>query len=59
MTKKDYIALAMALRKIGGQPSTDMETLIDCCRAIAGVCETDNPRFSRIRFLQACAPDPN
>ena len=56
VTKKDFTALADALRQVAEHSSTDMETYLACCRAIATVAESDNLRFDRIRFIQACAP---
>lgn len=56
MTKKHYIALAKVLRLVACYPHADAQTHLDCCRAIAIVAESDNPRFDRARFLEACVP---
>ena len=58
MTRKDYVAIAEALRKV--QPALDdhggslhLQWAIDRT-AIADVFENDNPRFDRERFADAC-----
>lgn len=59
MTKKDYIALAAALR---AQRPEDVElTAYDTMtqwqtdiRAVAHVLARDNPAFAMARFLKAC-----
>ena len=54
MTKKHFEELARTLRYVWDLPYTDVETHLNCCRAIATVAETYNPRFDRLKFLQAC-----
>ena len=52
MTKKDYEALANALRNVPSIKAWD--TWGECVKAVALVCQWDNPRFDYQRFLKAC-----
>lgn len=63
MTRKDYEAIAKALRKVradrsapngGVLPSEVLGTIEDIEDALAGVFASDNPRFNRDRFVEAC-----
>lgn len=59
MSRKDYIALASVIHKAVAAV-LDGEVLA-CIRVIADdiaeVCEDDNPRFDRARFMTACGLD--
>lgn len=63
VTKKHFEELADALRHVAEHPQdygnqyTDTDTYLACCRAVALVCEQSNPRFNRVLFLLACAPE--
>jgi hypothetical protein len=68
MTQKDYVAIAAALASTRPSyeevdPQYREMALIrqaqqlqweHVCRVVGDVCATDNPRFNRIRFVQAC-----
>jgi len=62
MTQKDYVALAAALATVRpnyGEHTTKESWRIerkweDCCRVVGDVLAADNPRFDRVRFVQAC-----
>lgn len=53
MTKKDYVAIAAVLA--GPYSSSDREGVRAVAERMADMLERDNPRFDRVRFLQACA----
>ena len=56
MTRKDYVALACALRAALPDSASALEVLqwrADC-DAVARVCALDNSRFDRDRFMDAC-----
>ena len=59
MTRKDYVAIAGALRYVldvhnqAGNNETQ-SAIHDCVAGIANVMAQDNPRFDRARFLKAC-----
>jgi hypothetical protein len=57
MTKKDYIALAAALKS--AQPPSNADAYarqqwLDCVRAVMEMCAKDNPNFRRNTFATAC-----
>lgn len=57
MSKKHYIRLAEVIRlaKPYAEGSDQAERIVrDIAGTIANVCEDDNPRFDRARFLAAC-----
>lgn len=63
MTRKDYVALAEALREARvdiqcKEPAEHVSTLKDgvsyAADHIADALAADNPRFDRTRFLKAC-----
>ena len=61
MTKKDFIALADALRKVGVESYTDTATFVQCVRLVADALAADNPRFDRDRWYRyvcgECGPN--
>lgn len=61
MTKKDYIAIAKVVKEEYERYSPEdpericvLESLETIAINLAGVFSSDNPRFDRARFLQAC-----
>lgn len=55
MTRKDYEAIAAALKNARGLPMRDHAASIGAAaQCIAEVMQRDNPRFDRARFLKAC-----
>lgn len=56
MTRKDYVALAKALRAVLPRDAAPLEALQwrVCVDAVARVCAADNARFDRSRFDHAC-----
>jgi len=61
MTRKDYIAIAAALREASAPvwasqifPTSGEEMRQDIIGRIASVLQADNPHFDRARFLAAC-----
>lgn len=58
MTRKDYIAIAAAFHKtLASQECFSRETTAAMALAIQNVCDvlaSDNPRFDRRKFHQAC-----
>ena len=57
MTRKDYVAIAQILKdaNVVWRGETNVETcLMNVCKNFALVLSSDNPRFDRARFLQAC-----
>lgn len=52
MTKKDYVAIAAALKHAGGiETPTSIREL---AQRLATIFQDDNERFDRQRFLTAC-----
>ncbi|HQR20098.1 MAG TPA: hypothetical protein PKV98_04485 [Burkholderiaceae bacterium] len=59
MSKKDYVAIAAALKDLrdGRDAGGDQQAVYGieiAAEAIADVCEANNLRFDRNRFLAAC-----
>lgn len=60
MTRKDYVAIAAALKSTKPSYNSDHVTLAvvmqhrASCVAVAKALANDNPRFDRERFLDAC-----
>ena len=61
MTRKDYVAIAAAIRQQAYSPNADINTrnAAEGTREhiaddIADAMARDNPRFDRARFLKAC-----
>lgn len=63
MSKKDYVAIAAALRgalpvaainHLGPEGLARQAGIEQAARNIAGHCARDNPRFDTVRFLAAC-----
>ena len=52
MTKKHYIAIAHVLKTQLSNPN--VYSVEDVCRTLAHYFATDNPKFDRQRFLDAC-----
>lgn len=59
MSKKHYEALAAEMSRIMWESKTDPATMSHVIVGIAKVCEADNPRFDRARFLTACTNNPS
>lgn len=64
MTRKDYEAIASAMRKVRkdwnfyhGMPRDMKDLLEELDDALADVFARDNDRFDRSRFLSACIPN--
>jgi hypothetical protein len=62
MTKKDYILIAQAIR--GMYPRDGLITAeawairLDVAERLAAYLSTDNPRFDRDKFIEACTGRP-
>jgi hypothetical protein len=54
MTRKDYELMVAALTAVRAESSSDSVSYEDICRSMSSALQTDNPRFSRDRFLAAC-----
>lgn len=63
MTRKDYVLIAEVLKGSRPAPYTDLENLTSrnmwsiwrtTSRNMADALASDNPRFDRARFLEAC-----
>ena len=60
MTKKHYIAIAEIIRNEANQwkeTSLPARTVSDIAYKLADYFATDNPRFNRERFIEACRPE--
>ena len=54
MTRKDYVAIAAALKNARGLPMNNhADSLQAAAQCIAAVMSRDNPHFDRERFLKA------
>jgi hypothetical protein len=56
MTRKDYVAFAealLSLRQSVGNDDKALALIDDTCRRAADIFASDNPRFSRGRFMAA------
>ena len=67
MTRKDFVALAEAIRDsqnalVASLPSETRPLVLESLRSmaleIAAVCQRQNARFDRNRFLQTCGMGP-
>lgn len=58
MTKKDYETIATALVMVPSHWFSDIKGYISVCLYMADELERKNPRFDRVKFLQACAVKP-
>lgn len=65
MTRKDYVAMAEAIRKMNGthytgniEPWQYRAVKADMVDVIADTFKADNGRFDRDRFVRACGFDP-
>ena len=55
MTKKDFIALAAALKHTKPSPYVgEYRMWRDCVIAVLEVCAKDNAKFDRWKFINAC-----
>jgi hypothetical protein len=57
MTRKDYVAIAAAIRRImdsNGRNDVEKGAVSDAAHYIADAMRDDNARFDRARFLEAC-----
>lgn len=53
MTRRDYVAIAAALKNARGLPMRDHASSLEAAaQCIADVMARDNPRFDRARFLK-------
>lgn len=52
VTKKDFVAIAACLSKVGSDPATDLATLATVTGALGNVFSELNPRFDLTRFIQ-------
>jgi hypothetical protein len=53
MTKKDFVAIAGAMKKLRAK-SVDPGSIDKASKVLADVCAAHNSRFDEERFLQAC-----
>ena len=56
MTRKHYIKLAGAINKLSVRPEagTEADRIADVVGTLCDVLKSDNKRFERERFLDAC-----
>jgi hypothetical protein len=54
MTRKDYQLIAEVFANLGQIIDIKETVAVDLARNLADALETDNPRFDRARFLEAC-----
>lgn len=55
MTKKHFRAIAQALNNIKPKaPNAERAAWMDCVNALADVCQSQNERFRRSQFINAC-----
>ena len=61
MSKKDFIALADALRRVRNGSMGETSSFVQCVQAIADTCKESNPRFNRDRWFDyingKCGPN--
>ncbi len=54
MTKKDYVAIAGAIKAVADTRGMDLPTVTTITSKIADVLQASNPEFDRGRFVRAC-----
>lgn len=61
MTRKDYVKVAQAIREMGEHNAVDLTwsegwhaARSSFAQRMAGIFQTDNARFDRARFFEAC-----
>lgn len=54
MTKKDYVAIAAAVKASGHYVDNAELVLTEVAFNLADVLAKDNPKFDRTRFLETC-----
>jgi len=55
MTRKDYVATAEILSElIASIPIEYQDELLECVESFADYFASDNERFQRMRFIDAC-----
>jgi hypothetical protein len=59
MSKKHYTAIASELSTVLWEKHTDPATVARVIAGIARVCEEDNPRFDKARFVAAATAPPS
>ena len=59
MTKKDYIAIADAIKTTMWEDKADPATLVALIARLATAFAQDNPRFDAQRFFAACTANPS
>lgn len=58
MTRKHYVAIANAVSFCADLRSDrEREAIREVARSLADIFESENPRFSRQKFLDACLPN--
>ena len=58
MQKRHFEAIAQVLRDLTAKDSNGNDTIVDVAllrSRFADLCEAQNPRFDRSRFIAACA----
>lgn len=59
MTRKDYVLIAEAISYYQHyRNETERQIARGVARELANALATDNPKFNRGRFLDACEPRP-
>lgn len=54
MTKKDFEAFATMIREYADDYDLNIEQRSDLAERTAHIFERANPRFDRVRFIEAC-----
>jgi hypothetical protein len=57
MTRKDYVLIARAFAEARGDMQDYPERVAgnaQTCRRLASYLKKDNPRFDKVRFVEAC-----
>ena len=54
LTKRDFVAIAAAIKEVADTPGMDLPTVTTMTSKIADFLQTQNPRFDRGQFIRAC-----